>query len=110
MSTRTDVLSSKEVGELISTSQMLLYSLISPIELKQGLITDKKSSSSLCIQRKGQGWASCFLVGTSSPCAGDGESFWFLHVPQECVSVDVITAEPVILVTEIRDGRIEGSQ
>lgn len=43
MSTRTDVLSSKEVGELISASQMLLYSLISPIELKQGLITDKKA-------------------------------------------------------------------
>lgn len=48
-----------------------------------------------------------FLVGASSPCAGDGNSHPLLH---EHVSVEVIAAKPTILMAEIRDGRIERSQ
>lgn len=73
MSTRTDALSSKEVGKLISTSQMLLYNLISPIEMKQGLITDKKAPHLNAYKEKGKGEHLAFLIGASSPCAGDGK-------------------------------------
>lgn len=69
----TDALSAKELGLLISTSQMLFYNLISPIQLKQGLIAGKKLLIFLHI-KKGAAVSTFFgELSASLPYADHGE-------------------------------------
>lgn len=89
MSSSTDALSTKELALLISTSQMLFYNLISPIELKQGLIADKRLLT-FVHTKEGVRVSTLHLeLSASSPYASNGKGLWFLHVSQEYLLMEV---------------------
>lgn len=100
LSSCTGALSTKELGLLISTSQMLFHNLISSTELKQGLIADKILHTFLHTSKGVR--VSTLHFGA---CAVDGEGIWFLCAPRISVWEGKITAELLIFMAEIRDGR-----
>ena len=89
MSSCTDALSSKELGLLISTSQMLFYNLISPIELKQGLIADKNLLTFVHTKQGARVSTLYSELRASLPYAGNGKGPWFLQVSQEYLFMEV---------------------
>lgn len=89
---------------------MLFYNLISPIELKQGLIADKKLLT--FVHTKKGARVSTLLFGVSCKLAVGRQWYWNLVLvcaPRISLYEGKITAEPMIFMAEIRDGRREKS-